>query len=88
MNVYYYLYTMSSNYSYNITHLYDHKMLESYFIKASFCLVIIGTVGYLFSNFEMKRPTFFFVEYLPIVEKITKWTPKRQKFENLSTILF
>ena len=49
------------------------KMMESYFIKTIFCNVIIGTVFWGFS------------EYLPIIKKNPKWTPKNQKFKNLST---
>ena len=32
------------------------KMIESYFFRTTFRLVIIGTVWCLFSNFEIKQP--------------------------------
>jgi len=43
------------------------KMMESYFIKTIFCNVVIGTVF------------LGFLEYLPIIEKNPKWTPKTKK---------
>ena len=62
------------------------KKLESYFIKAFFCLVIIGTAWQPFSNFEIKRPKKCFMYFLPFIEKIPKWTPKNRRYESLSTI--
>ena len=40
------------------------NMLESYLIKTSFCLVIIGIVWHLFSNFKMKRTKKVYFENL------------------------
>ena len=39
-----------------VSQIFHTIMIESYLIKTSFSLVIIGTVLNLLSNFEMKRP--------------------------------
>ena len=44
-------------------------MLESYFIKTSFCLFIIGTVWHLFLHFKMNGPKRFFVIFSPSLKK-------------------
>ena len=51
-------------------------MLDSYFIRTSFRLVIIVTVWQPLSNCEMKRPKKWFLETLP------KWIPKNREFEH------
>ena len=55
------------------------NMLESYFIRTIFRLVVTGTVWHLFPNFEMKRPKRGFWNILPIIEKIPKFTPAKSK---------
>ena len=76
-----------ANYSHKITHLYDHKMLESYFIQICFFLVIIGTVWHLFSNFEIKiKIKVVFGIFYPPLEKFKRVPLKIEDKKNLSTI--
>ena len=56
------------------------KNVESYFIRTTFRLVIIGTVCHLFSNFYIERPKKFFLKiFYPSLKNIQKWTPKNFK---------
>ena len=41
------------------------NILDSYFIRTTFCLVIIGTVWHLFSNFEIMTKKVFFEIFYP-----------------------
>ena len=59
-------------------HFDDHKNFESYFIKSTFRLVIIGTVWHLFSNLKLKDKNSVFW-------KNSKMDPYNKKFENPST---
>ena len=60
-------------------------MLESYFIRTSFRLVIIGPVWHLFSNFEMKRSKKCFWNILPSlrIPKCSQKITKNQKTEHV-----
>ena len=63
----------------NNTDITTKMMLESYLIKNSFVLLLLATIST--SCKDQKRG---FWNILPNTEKIPKWTPKNQKFENLS----
>ena len=58
------------------------KILERYFIRTTYRLVIIGTVSQILTLKDKKN---VFLNILPIIEKIQKWTPKNQKLANPST---
>ena len=58
-------------------------MLESYFIRTPFRLVILfGTFSQIL---KLKKQKSIFGNILPVIENIKKWTPKNQKCENTST---
>ena len=58
------------------------QILESYSIRTTFRLVSIGTSSQIWRLIYQKS---VFRDILPIIDKIWKWTPKNQKFENPST---
>ena len=67
------------HFMHSITHLCGH---ESFFF---FFLFYIGTVWNLFSKIKMNRKKSIAI-FLPNIKKITKWTHKIKKIENLSPI--
>ena len=72
-----------TNYLFNIINtLYDHKMLESYFIrnvrKLLFVLLFLAPLGTYAQILKYKDQKVFFGIFYPSLKKF-QWTPKNQK---------